>query len=58
MAEYGDPDVPEEWAYIRKWSPCQNVKKEAANPKAYFWTTTRDDRVHPAHARKRAMKMK
>jgi prolyl oligopeptidase len=57
MAEYGDPDVPEEWAYIQKWSPYQNVKKDTVYPKAYFWTTTRDDRVHPAHARKMAMKM-
>lgn len=57
MAEYGNPDVPEEWAYIQKWSPYQNIKKEAAYPKAYFWTTTRDDRVHPAHARKMAAKM-
>ena len=31
MAEYGNPDVPEEWAYIRKWSPYQNIKK--AKPK-------------------------
>jgi prolyl oligopeptidase len=57
MAEYGNPDVPEEWAYIQKWSPYQNVKKEATYPRAYFWTTTRDDRVHPAHARKMAAKM-
>lgn len=57
MAEYGNPDVPEEWAYIQKWSPYQNIKKDAVYPKAYFWTTTRDDRVHPAHARKMAAKM-
>ncbi len=57
MAEYGNPDVPEEWAYIRKWSPYQNIRKDTVYPKAYFWTTTRDDRVHPAHARKMAMKM-
>ena len=57
MAEYGDPDVPAEWAYIQKWSPYQNLKRDAVYPKAYFWTTTRDDRVHPAHARKMAMKM-
>lgn len=57
MAEYGNPDVPEEWAYIQKWSPYQNVKKDVRYPKVYFWTTTRDDRVHPAHARKMAMKM-
>ena len=48
MAEYGDPDVPAEWAYIQKWSPYQNIKKDVVYPKAYFWTTTRDDRVHPA----------
>ena len=57
MAEYGNPDVPEEWAYIQKWSPYQNIKKEQRYPKAYFWTTTRDDRVHPAHARKMAAKL-
>jgi prolyl oligopeptidase len=57
MAEYGNPDVPEEWAYIQKWSPYQNIKKDATYPKAYFWTTTRDDRVHPGHARKMAAKM-
>jgi prolyl oligopeptidase len=57
MAEYGNPDIPEEWAYIQKWSPYQNIKKDAVYPKAYFWTTTRDDRVHPAHARKMAAKM-
>ena len=57
MAEYGNPDVPEEWAYIAKWSPYQNIKKDATYPKAYFWTTTRDDRVHPSHARKMAAKM-
>jgi prolyl oligopeptidase len=57
MAEYGDPDVPEEWSYIRSWSPYQNVKKDAVYPKAYFWTTTRDDRVHPAHARKMVAKL-
>jgi prolyl oligopeptidase len=57
MAEYGNPDVPEEWAYIQKWSPYQNIKKDVSYPKAYFWTTTRDDRVHPGHARKMAAKM-
>jgi len=57
MAEYGNPDVPEEWDYIRKWSPYQNIQKDKVYPKVYFWTTTRDDRVHPAHARKMAAKM-
>jgi prolyl oligopeptidase len=57
MAEYGNPDVPEEWATIKTWSPYQNVKKDTKYPKVFFWTTTRDDRVHPAHARKMVAKM-
>jgi prolyl oligopeptidase len=57
MAEYGNPDVPEEWAYIKTWSPYQNLRKDAKYPKVFFWTNTRDDRVHPAHARKMVAKM-
>ncbi|MFN2638021.1 MAG: prolyl oligopeptidase family protein [Gemmatimonadaceae bacterium] len=57
MAEYGDPDKPAEWAYISKYSPYQNLKPNVKYPKVLFTTTTRDDRVHPAHARKMAAKM-
>jgi prolyl oligopeptidase len=57
MAEYGDPDKPEDWAYIKTWSPYHNLKKDAGYPKVFFWTTTRDDRVHPAHARKMVARM-
>lgn len=57
MSEYGDPDVPEQWAYIRTWSPYELLKKDATYPKVFFWTNTRDDRVHPAHARKMVAKM-
>jgi prolyl oligopeptidase len=57
MAEYGDPDVPEQWAYIQTWSPYHLLKKDARYPKVFFWTNTRDDRVHPAHARKMVAKM-
>ena len=57
MAEYGDPDKPEDWAYIQTWSPYQLLKKDAKYPKAFFWTNTRDDRVHPGHARKMVAKM-
>ena len=57
MAEYGDPDKPEQWAYISKYSPYQNLKAGTKYPKVMFTTTTRDDRVHPAHARKMAAKM-
>jgi prolyl oligopeptidase len=54
MAEYGNPDVAEDWAYIREYSPYHNVDPNADYPKVLFTTTTRDDRVHPGHARKMA----
>ena len=60
MAEYGDPDKAEEWAWISKYSPYQNVQPSAKGvkmPKVLFITSTRDDRVHPGHARKMAAKM-
>jgi len=57
MGEYGNPDVPEEWAYISKYSPYQNVKKDVHYPNVLFITSTRDDRVHPGHARKMVAKM-
>ncbi|PRC94433.1 prolyl oligopeptidase family serine peptidase [Solimicrobium silvestre] len=57
MGEYGNPDVPAEWAYISKYSPYQNVKTDVAYPNVLFITSTRDDRVHPGHARKMAAKM-
>jgi prolyl oligopeptidase len=57
MAEYGDPDVPEEWEYIRRYSPYHNVREGVRYPQVLFTTTTRDDRVHPGHARKMAALM-
>jgi prolyl oligopeptidase len=57
MDEYGDPDKPEEWAYIKNYSPYQNVFPDRRYPEVFFLSTTRDDRVHPAHARKMAAKM-
>jgi prolyl oligopeptidase len=57
MAEYGDPDRPEEWAYISRYSPYQNLRAGQPYPRVLFTTTTRDDRVHPGHARKGAAKM-
>lgn len=57
MAEYGNPDLPEEWAYIQTWSPYHLLKKDVKYPTPFYWTTTRDDRVHPAHARKMVAKM-
>ena len=58
MGEYGDPDKPEEWAFIRTFSPYQLVRKDVKYPRTLFTTSTRDDRVHPGHARKMAAKMK
>ena len=57
MAEYGDPDKPEEWAYISRYSPYQNLKPGVEYPATFFYTSTRDDRVHPGHARKMAARM-
>jgi len=58
MDEYGDPDKAEEWDYIRKYSPYHNVVAGKKYPRVLFTTSTRDDRVHPAHARKMFAKMK
>ena len=57
MAEYGDPDKPDEWQVIAKYSPYQNLRKEVKYPRVLFTTSTRDDRVHPGHARKMAARM-
>jgi prolyl oligopeptidase len=57
MAEYGDPDKPEEWAFISRYSPYQNVRAGQKLPPVLFITSTRDDRVHPGHARKMAARM-
>jgi prolyl oligopeptidase len=57
MAEYGNPDIPEEWAYISRYSPYHNLKKGMKYPEVFFTTSTRDDRVHPGHARKMVAKM-
>ncbi len=57
MAEYGNPDDPKEWRFIRAFSPYQNLRKGVKYPPILFTTSTRDDRVHPGHARKMAAKM-
>jgi prolyl oligopeptidase len=57
MAEYGDPDKPEDWAYIQTWSPYHLIKPGASYPTPFYWTNTRDDRVHPGHARKAVAKL-
>ena len=57
MDEYGDPDVAEERAFLEKLSPYHNVNPAVMYPEIYFETSTKDDRVHPGHARKMAKRL-
>lgn len=57
IGEYGDPDNPEEWEYISQYSPYHNVSSDKEYPEALILTSTKDDRVHPGHARKMVAKM-
>ena len=57
VAEYGDPDDPNDWAFVETFSPYHNVKSDGAYPPVLFTTSTRDDRVHPGHARKMTARM-
>jgi prolyl oligopeptidase len=57
IAEYGNPDEPRAWEYISKYSPYHNVHGDKHYPRVLFTTSTRDDRVHPGHARKMAAKL-
>jgi prolyl oligopeptidase len=57
VGEYGDPDNAEEAAFLRKISPYHNLKAGVKYPEPFFVTSTKDDRVHPGHARKMAVKM-
>jgi prolyl oligopeptidase len=52
VAEYGDPDNPSDWEFISEYSPYQNISATRKYPPVLFTTSTRDDRVHPGHARK------
>ncbi|HZC37797.1 MAG TPA: prolyl oligopeptidase family serine peptidase, partial [Sphingomicrobium sp.] len=57
MGEYGNPDVPADWAFISKYSPYQNLRRGVKYPVPFIYTSTRDDRVHPGHARKLAARL-
>jgi prolyl oligopeptidase len=59
VAEYGNPDDPDEWEFISQYSPYQNVVAESDRryPPILIATSTRDDRVHPGHARKMAARL-
>lgn len=52
VAEYGNPDDPQDWAFLSQYSPYQNISAEKDYPPVLITTSTRDDRVHPGHARK------
>jgi prolyl oligopeptidase len=55
--EYGDPDKAEDWAFMKRYSPYQNVRQGVRYPATFFYLSTKDDRVHPGHARKAAAKL-
>ena len=57
VGEYGSPDVPEERAFLASISPYHNLKSGVRYPEPLFVTSTKDDRVSPAHARKMAARM-
>ena len=52
IGEYGDPRIPKEWESISPWSPYQHFRSGVRYPPVFVYTSTRDDRVHPGHARK------
>jgi prolyl oligopeptidase len=57
LAEYGDPDDPRQWLFLKNYSPYHKVQANVQYPTILFMTSTRDDRVHPGHARKMMAKM-
>ena len=57
IAEYGNPEIPEQRSWIEKYSPYQAIKPGRNYPEAFIHTSTKDDRVHPGHARKAAARL-
>ncbi|WP_066687546.1 prolyl oligopeptidase family protein [Caulobacter sp. CCH9-E1] len=57
VGEYGDPAIPSERAVIAKYDPYSNLKAGKKYPEVFIETSTKDDRVHPAHARKAAARL-
>jgi prolyl oligopeptidase len=57
MDEYGDPDKPADWAFLSRYSPYQNIRRGLKYPPILFYNSTKDDRVHPGHARKMAARL-
>ena len=57
MAEFGNPDEAEDWRFLKRYSPYHNLRADTRYPPLLATTSTRDDRVHPGHARKMVAKM-
>ncbi len=57
VGEYGSPDDPKMRKVIEQYSPYHQVRENATYPEVFFMTSTKDDRVHPSHARKMVAKM-
>jgi prolyl oligopeptidase len=57
MAEYGNPDDPTEWEFIRGFSPYHNLQDGSEYPPTLFYAATSDDRVGPVQARKMVARM-
>ena len=57
IGEYGDPRIPEQRAWIEEYSPYQRLSADADYPEVFIHTSTKDDRVHPGHARKAAARL-
>jgi len=57
VGEYGSVSVPAERAFLASISPYHNLKPGVKYPTPFIWTTTKDDRVGPQHARKFAARM-
>ncbi|UWX97505.1 prolyl oligopeptidase family serine peptidase [Arthrobacter zhaoxinii] len=58
IAEYGDPDDPQQWEFVQTFSPYHLIKEDVSYPPTLIWTATSDDRVGPVQARKMAARMK
>ena len=54
VGEYGNPEVPGDWAFMSRYSPYQNLRRVPNYPATFYYLSTLDDRVHPGHARKMA----
>jgi prolyl oligopeptidase len=57
VGEYGSPNVPEQRAFLERITPYQNLQRNAAYPLPFIYTSIKDDRVHPGHARKYAARL-